>query len=528
MKQIADIVILDADIWTANIDSPKAEALAIKSNKIIAIGQNKDIKNHIDNSTNVIKAYGRSVLPGFIDSHLHLIEGGIYLMQADFRHCSSKEEFQDILLKYYQENTDIKWIIGGNWNNELWGGNMPDKSWIDEIIPHIPVWLTRLDGHTGLANSAAMKIAGIENTTSFVNGGEIKKTQNGELNGLFTDNAIKLITKHIPSLSKKEKIKALNIASNYLLSQGITSVHYMPLFKALDVDILIEANQKKQLKLRIYSGYLLEQLDKLENKNKGNDFLKFGFVKAFADGSLGSQTAHMFEPYSNTENVGFSTLNYDEYIAKIIEADKLDFQIVTHAIGDKATFDVAKSYQKLTISNGNKDRRLRIEHAQMLTDETINIMSENEIIASMQTVHLLDEIDWAEKILGKERLSEAYRTRSLLNRNIKLVLGSDWFVAIPNPMWGIYAAITRSKLSFYDDIGWQEQEKINIKEALYAYTRDAAYASFDEDKKGMLKIGFLADVIILNNNIFNSEPDDLKYIKTETTILDGKIVYQRK
>jgi predicted amidohydrolase YtcJ len=532
MKNFADIIIFNADIWTADESNPNAKALALKDNIILAVGSEQEILKYSNSHTKQIDANGRSVLPGFIDSHMHLIEGGIFLTRADFRDCRSKEEFQTILAKYYLENREAKWLIGGNWNHELWGGEMPDASWIDEIIPNMPVWLSRMDGHIGLANSEAMKIAGIEDSTTFTNGGYIRKNKQGKPNGIFADNAMKLVTKYIPPISIEDKTKALNVASNYLLSQGITSVHFMPLFDKTDTEAIENAYRDKKLKLRVYTGYPIDFIDLLEQKIEeygiDNDFLKFGFVKAFADGSLGSQTALMFEPYLNTDNYGLETLDFNEYYAKIIDADLRGHQIVTHAIGDKANFTVASFYGQLSDKNGKRDRRLRIEHAQMINDETIQLMAQHNIVASMQTVHLLDEIGWSEKIIGHERLKEAYRVNSLLKEGVKVALGSDWFVAIPNPFWGIYAATTRSKLSFYDEKGWVGQEKISIEQALYGYTRDAAFASFDENKKAQIKEGFLADIVILNNNIFKAEPEDLKYILVETTILDGKIVYKRK
>jgi predicted amidohydrolase YtcJ len=528
MNTKADILIHNAKIWTADNKNPTAEAIALGANKILALGNFEQLKNLADKDTKLINAYGRSVLPGLTDAHLHLIEGGSYLSRPDFRNCRSKEDFQQILLKHHHENPYDKWIIGGNWNHELWHGQLPDKLWIDEVLPHIPVWLTRMDGHMGLANQKAMEIAGLDKRDTSVKGGEVKMNKHGEFTGLFTDNAMKLITSQIPPLTHDEKVLALRLASNYLLSLGITSVHYMPLFEPLDLDLLRQFRTDNLLKLRIYTGYPIDFALANNLLPENDEFLKIGFVKAFADGSLGSQTAFMSHAYLNSDNCGISTLDYDEYLQKIMRADKMGWQIVTHAIGDKANDELSICYEKLQHQNGLKDRRLRVEHAQMLKNETIRRMVHTNTIASMQPVHLLDEIDWAHTVIGYDRISSAYRTKTLLNEGIKLAFGSDWFVAIPNPMWGIYAATTRSKLSFFSEEAWVNHEKISLEQTLLAYTRDAAFASFDENLKGILKEGFLADVIILNNDIFTTSPDDLKYVQTETTILNGKIVYQRK
>ncbi|WP_423998473.1 amidohydrolase [Maribacter sp. IgM3_T14_3] len=522
----ADLIITNANIWTGNTDSPKAEAMAVKADTILAIGSLDDIHKFKDSDTEIKDVGGKFITPGFIDTHVHLLMGGNSLLSVQLRDVSTKQEFIDRISGFTKKIKPGQWIVEGNWDHTLWGGELPNKDWIDEFTGDNPVAIYRMDGHMILANSAALKIAGIDKNSADVENGEIVKNADGTPTGILKSEAMYLVLNKIPKLTDSEKEEALNAAQDYLVSQGVTTVH--------DVDslggykILDKMNSNKQLKVRVYAADPLKYWKTVSKDTKDIKWLKNGLMKGFVDGSLGSHTAAFDEPYSDKQDDnGLFIVDVDSLNSWISSADKKQLQITVHAIGDRANSTILNIYDSVVQNNGKHDRRLRIEHAQHLNIEDIIRFSKLDVITSMQPYHAIDDGRWAEELIGPERIKTTYAFKSLLDANTTMVFGSDWPVAPASPLYGIYAAVTRRTLDGNNSDGWVPEQKINVEQALTAYTKDAAYSSFDEDIKGTLEPGKLADFVILSENVLQVEPTTLKTVKVLETYVGGKKIYDQ-
>ena len=520
----ADLIITNANIWTGNTDSPKAEAMAVKADTILAIGSLDDIHKFKGSDTEIKDVGGKFITPGFIDTHVHLLMGGNSLLSVQLRDVSTKQEFIDRISGFTKKIKPGQWIVEGNWDHTLWGGELPNKDWIDEFTSDNPVAIYRMDGHMILANSAALKIAGIDKNSADVENGEIVKNADGTPTGILKSEAMYLVLNKIPKLTDSEKEEALNAAQDYLVSQGVTTVH--------DVDslggykILDKMNSNKQLKVRVYAADPLKYWKTISKDTKDIKWLKNGLMKGFVDGSLGSHTAAFDEPYSDKQDDnGLFIVDVDSLNSWISSADKKQLQITVHAIGDRANSTILNIYDSVVQNNGKHDRRLRIEHAQHLNIEDINRFSKLDVITSMQPYHAIDDGRWAEELIGPERIKTTYAFKSLLDANTTMVFGSDWPVAPASPLYGMYAAVTRRTLDGNNSDGWVPEQKINVEQALTAYTKDAAYSSFDEDIKGTLEPGKLADFVILSENVLQVEPTTLKNVKVLETYVGGKRMF---
>ena len=520
----ADLIITNANIWTGNTDSPKAEAMAVKADTILAIGSLDDIHKFKGSDTEIKDVGGKFITPGFIDTHVHLLMGGNSLLSVQLRDANTKQEFIDRISGFTNMIKPGQWIVEGNWDHTLWGGELPNKDWIDEFTGDNPVAIYRMDGHMILANSAALKIAGIDKNSADVENGEIVKNADGTPTGILKSEAMYLVLNKIPKLTDSEKEEALNAAQDYLVSQGVTTVH--------DVDslggykILDKMNSNKQLKVRVYAADPLKYWKAVSKDTKDIKWLKNGLMKGFVDGSLGSHTAAFDEPYSDKQDDnGLFIVDVDSLNSWISSADKKQLQITVHAIGDRANSTILNIYDSVVQNNGKHDRRLRIEHAQHLNIEDINRFSKLDVITSMQPYHAIDDGRWAEELIGPERIKTTYAFKSLLDANTTMVFGSDWPVAPASPLYGMYAAVTRRTLDGNNSDGWVPEQKINVEQALTAYTKDAAYSSFDEDIKGTLEPGKLADFVILSENLLQVEPTTLKDVKVLETYVGGKRMF---
>ena len=527
IKQKADFLLINGKIWTADYDQPWAEAFAVSDGKFIAVGKNSEIKNLISDKTEVLDAEGKLVIPGFIDSHLHFIEGGFRLSSVQLRSAKTKDEFIKRIKKFAEGISNDEWIKGGDWDHTNWGGELPDKSWIDSFTENIPVWVNRLDAHMALANSLALNIANITKDTKDVEGGTIMRNRTGEPTGILKDNAMRLIEKILPEPSFETKAKGVKAAQKYTAKLGITSVHHMGTWD--DLATFEKLEKENKLKTRIYAAVPISTWKKLAEKTAegfGSDRLKFGALKGFMDGSLGSHTAALLEPYENDNaNSGLFVTSPDEMLEWAKCGDKNNLQILIHAIGDRAVRELLNISESIERENGKKERRFRIEHAQHIEKSDVPRFADLNVIASMQPVHLVDDGRWAERAIGKERIKSSYRIKSLLEKNVKVSLGSDWFIADPSPLQGIYSAVTRRTNDGKNPEGWIPSEKISIEQALRGYTIDAAYASFDEKIKGSITTGKLADFVILEKNIFNDSVEELPEIKIVKTVIGGEEVF---
>ena len=523
----ANLIIRNAKIWTGNSDQPNAEAMAIKGDSILAIGSFENIKIFKGPNTKTIDVHGNFITPGFIDSHVHLLMGGNSLLNVQLRDANTKEKFIKRIASFSKDLKPDQWIVEGNWDHTLWGGELPSKEWIDNFTKEKPVAIYRMDGHMILANSAALKIAGIDKNTPKVKNGEIVKNPDGTPTGILKSEAMYLVLNKIPSLTDSQKEKAIKSAQKYLHSNGVTSIHDVDSLGGFDILKKMYANN--ELDIRVYSADPLYNWKAISNKEKvKTKWLKNGLLKGFVDGSLGSHSAAFKEPYSDKpEDSGILTANIDSLKTWITKADNKNLQITVHAIGDKANNTLLNTYETVIQSNGIKDRRFRIEHAQHLDQNDISRFSDLNVIASMQPYHAIDDGRWAENLIGPERIKTTYAFKSLIDANTTLVFGSDWPVAPASPLYGIYAAVTRQTLDNKNLNGWIPEQKINLEQALLAYTKNAAYSSFDEKIKGTLEEGKLADFVILSEDLTKIESEKIKNVIVLQTYIGGKMVFSR-
>jgi predicted amidohydrolase YtcJ len=518
-------------IYTVNERLPTAESVVIAGNKIIFVGNTKEAKSYIDEQTYVIDLNGKLMLPGFIDNHVHFISGGFQKLGINLRKAKTIKEFKDIVKEYALLNKG-NWITGGDWDHESWEKKeLPEKEWIDIYTPKTPVFVSRLDGHMGLANSYALELANITKDTPNPAGGVIvKDPRTGEPTGILKDNAMSLIYKIIPLPSEKEYEKALNTALEEAKENGFTSVQ--DITEKDHLKIYQKYERENKLSCRIYTRLPIYEYDKLISLGiqygYGSDKLKIGSLKAYVDGSLGSSTALFFEPYKQdplNKGLGVDIVTNGELKKWSIDSDKNRLQLSIHAIGDSANSIVLDIFEEILRRNPNWDRRLRIEHAQHVKPNDIQRFAQLGVIASVQPYHLIDDGCWAETRIGKERLKDMYVFRSFLNSGVKICFGSDWNVAPLNALLGIYAAVTRRTLDDKNPDGWIPEQKISVEDAIKCYTINNAYASFEENIKGSIEVGKLADFVVLNENIITIDPLKIKNVKVDMTVFNGEIIF---
>lgn len=533
--EMADLVLLNGVVWTVNPDQPWAEAVAIKGDKICNVGSTTGIEKMVGDRTLVIDLKGDFVLPGFIDSHTHFLDGGFGLSSIQLREAKSKEEFITLIAEKARELEKGDWILNGNWDHQQFDPpELPTREWIDGVTPENPVCVNRLDGHMILVNSLALKLAGITKDTVTPPGGEIVRTlQSGELTGILKDAAMDLIMSHVPSSTLKEKLNAAESAINHANRLGITSIHDMAYTD--NFEVYQELLKAKKLSARLYVYIQITDIDlytRLKLKTPfGNDFLKIGGLKGFVDGSLGSSTALFFQPYSdNPEKTGllFSHMFPEGIMEKrLMQAENAGLQVAIHAIGDKANHIILDIFEKVMVESGERDRRWRIEHAQHLTPEDIERMGRLGVVASVQPYHAIDDGRWAEKKIGRKRAQFTYAFKSLLDSGAILACGSDWAVAPLDPIKGIYAAVTRQTLDGKNPGGWFPEQKISLEEAIEGYTINGAFTEFAEDIKGSIEEGKLADLVVLNQNLFEIPLEKIVETEVKKTIFNGKIIYEK-
>jgi predicted amidohydrolase YtcJ len=532
----ADLVLINGKIWTANDGRPEAQAVAVVGERIAAVGSTEEIRKWVGGGTKVIDLQGKRVLPGFNDSHVHFFDGGMGLASVQLRYARTPEEFRDRIRDFAKKQPKGRWVLNGNWDHENWTPpNLPTRQLIDEVTPDNPVFINRLDGHMCLANSLALKLAGVTRETQDPPGGTIVRDARGEPTGVLKDAAMSYVYKVIPNPSEEIMADAIRAAMRYAAENGVTSVQDMS--ASPDVFAVYQKLLSNgELTVRIYGRQPLAQWERLAGVGVragfGNDKLKIGGLKGFADGSLGSTTALFFEPYLDDPKT--SGLPSDEMFPEskmfnnILNADKAGLQIAIHAIGDKANKTILDMFAEVEKQNGPRDRRFRIEHAQHLRPEEIRRFGTQKVIASMQPYHAIDDGRWAENRIGPARAKGTYAFRSLLDAGATLAFGSDWFVAPMEPLMGIYAAVTRRTLDGKHPEGWVPEQKITVADAARAYTMGSAYASGDEKLKGSIEPGKLADMAVLSADIFAIDPIEIEKVKVVMTIFDGKAVYERR
>lgn len=528
-KNKADIVVKNAKIWTGNPNQPEAEALAIKGDRLVFVGNTEGVQNFIGDKTQVIDAKGQMLTPGFIDCHVHINEGGTGLVSVQLRDANTKQIFIQRIADFAKTVPKGTWITGGSWDHTLWGGELPQASWIDSVTPYNPVAIRRLDGHMSLGNSLALKAANITAQTKNIEGGVIERDAKGNPSGVCKDNAQDVLLAAVTPLSDELMDKAFIMAMDLFVSKGVTSAHNMGTWDDLATFRRLQKTDK--LKVRIYANVPLSTWAKLAEEvaknGKGDSKLRIGGLKGFADGALGSHTAAMLEPFTdNPSDKGFFITPPDSLYYYVSNADKKGLNIMVHAIGDNAIRQQLNIFERVEKENGNRDRRFRIEHAQHISPQDISRFAQLKVIPSMQPYHAIDDGRWAEKSIGHERCKTTYAFKSLFDSGATVAFGSDWFVAPPTPLEGIYAATTRRTLDDKNPNGWFPEQKISVEQALKAYTVNAAYASFEEKDKGSLEVGKLGDFVLLGEDLRTIAPEKIKDIKIVMTVVGGKVVFQ--
>lgn len=524
------IAILNGVVWTADSTKPWAEAIAIDGERIAAVGSTAEIRALLSSQTRVIDARGGMVVPGFIDSHIHFLGGGLNLASVQLRDARTPAEFIARIKAFAATVPPGAWITGGDWDHQNWGGELPQRSWIDSVTPNNPVWINRLDGHMALANTVAIRAAKVPMTGGDVAGGTISRDASGRPSGIFKDNALDLIDNAVPDPPPAMLDRALEAAMTYANERGVTSVAHMGSWA--DLSVFERAHRAGTLRTRIYASVPLSTWARLRDtvaaRGRGDAWLRIGGLKGFVDGSLGSHTAAMLQPFTDAPNDSGLLVNTPEDLYSwTSNADKSQLHVIVHAIGDRAISLQLDIFERVARENGARDRRFRIEHAQHIAPKDVQRFGVLGVIPSMQPYHAIDDGRWAEKVIGRERSKTTYAFRSLQQAGARIAFGSDWPVAPATPLEGIYAAVTRRTLDDRNPNGWVPDQKIAVEDALRAYTLDAAYGTFEENEKGSISPGKLADIVVVDRNLTRVPPETIRDAKIEYTIVGGRVVYQR-
>ena len=532
--QKADLILVNGKVWTVDAARPTAQAVAVVGDRILAVGTTKEIRAFASPSTKVVDLKGRLLLPGFIDNHTHFMSGGFQLQSVDLRYAKNETDFSTRIKERAMKYPE-RWITGGDWDHDNWpGGNLPTKELIDAYTPSTPVFVNRYDGHMALANSYVLKMAGITKDSPDPPGGTIvKDPRTGEPTGILKDEAMSAVYRHMPDASGEEMEEAALLALAEARKFGLTSIQDMSI--ASHVKLYRRLHAAGKLTARFYCRLPIGQWDDLAGSGItvpfGDEWVRLGSLKAFADGSLGSSTALFFEPFtSDTTTHGLpSDILQDGRLEKwATDADKAGLQLSVHSIGDSANSLILDMFDRIRKANPSRDRRFRVEHAQHVHPKDFARFRELEVIASVQPYHAIDDGRWAEKRIGHERCKTTYPFRTFLDSGVKMCFGSDWTVAPINPLLGIYAAVTRRTTDGANPNGWFPEQKISVKEAVEAYTINNAYAAYEEKEKGSVAAGKLADFAVLSEDIFSIDPVKIEKVEVEMTIVGGKVVYERK
>lgn len=533
------LAIIHAKIWTGNPAQPWAQAALVAGDTLMQIGTDKEIESRLDETIQVVDAGGRLVVPGFIDSHAHTLMGGQRLTSVQLKNVNTQKDFITAIGNYAKALKPGEWILGGDWDHQHWGGQLPVHQWIDSVTKDNPVWLERSEGHSGLANQLALTKAGIEKSTKDIAGGMIERDKSGSPTGVLKDNAMELIFKAIPDLSDAQKQLAIEGAMEYYLREGVTSVHHMvePHERnlggvATDYAAFKKMHDEGKLNVRFYIAEPFTDFEKVASRIKregaGDKWLKSGALKGYVDGAIGSHSALFYEDYTDKKGFRGSQVNSDVVLYQMIKGgNQAGLQVCIHAIGDEAINKAMRTFEKVAAENGVMDPRFRIEHTQHIAPADIPYMKKLNVIASMQPYHAIDDGIWCEQAIGPERIKTTYAIGGLMKEGVHVAFGSDWFVAPPSPLKGMFAAVTRRTLDGKNPEGWVPEQKISLEEALRNYTAEGAYASFDEKIKGTLETGKLADMVILEKNIFEIDPVELFDAKVDATIVGGRVMYDR-
>jgi predicted amidohydrolase YtcJ len=527
---VVALAIVNARVWTGDARRPWADAVLVRGEHIESVGSSAEVKKRAGASVKTIDAKGMMVAPGFIDAHVHFLDGGFALASVQLRDATTKAEFIRRIKAFAATVPAGTWILNGDWDHTNWGGELPERAWIDSVTPNNPVWINRLDGHMHLANSLALAAAKVTRETRDVPGGTIVRDGAGEPTGILKDNALGLMSAAIPDASMEMNLRALDAAMSYVAERGVTSVHHMGGWG--DLAVFRRAHDAGALRTRISAAVPLSTWARLRDevaaRGRGDTWLRIGGLKGFVDGSLGSHTAAMLEPFTDAPNDRGLLVNTEKNLHDwTAGADKAGLQVIVHAIGDRAIRTQLDVYEQVARADGPRDRRFRIEHAQHIAPPDIVRFGKLGVIASMQPYHAIDDGRWADKVIGPTRAKGTYAFKSLLDHGATVAFGSDWFVAPPTPLVGIYAAVTRRTLDDLHPDGWVPEQKITVEQALHAYTTGSARAGFQEKEIGMLRPGMLADLVMIDHDITRVKPESIRDARVMLTMVGGRVVFDR-
>ncbi|HEX6559336.1 MAG TPA: amidohydrolase [Longimicrobiales bacterium] len=532
VPQPAELIVSGGTVWTGARQHPSAQAVAVRGGRIVYVGTNEQVLRFQGPDTRHIQLHGELVVPGFTDSHTHFIGGGFSLGSVDLRPARSPREFAALIGEFARGLPAGRWITEGNWDHEAWpGAPLPRREWIDSVTPNNPVAVSRLDGHMMVTNTRALKLAGITRKTPDPPGGTIvHDPKTGEPTGVLKDEAMGLVWRVVPEASRAESDEALHRAQAYAIARGVTMITDMGSWS--DLATYRRARARGELKIRVYAFVPIDTWQRLRDyvahQGSGDLRLKWGGVKGFVDGSLGSTTAWFYEPYADARTTrGLMVTDTARLREWALAADRARLQVAVHAIGDHANDWLLDTYQWIEERNGTRDRRSRIEHAQHLTPQAITRFAALGVLPSMQPYHAIDDGRWAEKRIGPKRIQTTYAFRSLLDAHARLLFGSDWTVAPIDPLLGIYAATTRRTIDDRNPQGWVPEQKITVEEALRAYTVNNAYGAFMEQDIGTLERTKRGDMTILSENILGIDAARIKDVQVDYTIVGGEVVYKR-
>jgi predicted amidohydrolase YtcJ len=537
-KEKADLVIINGKVLTIDESNPISQAIAIRGETIIAVGTTNKISGYIVKGlTKVIDAEGKLVIPGFNDAHVHF--GPLDPDYIELRYTTDPNVITEKVKAQVNRSKKGELIKGGHWEHEMFiNRNWPTKELLDKVSPDNPVMLSRADGHSVLVNSFILKASGITKNTPDPFGGEIQRDPvTGEPTGILKENAESLIKTGEIKPNRTADEETDRIWQGYLLAikeareLGVTSVQIPG---SADFEAYEKLQKEGLLTSRIDIGksltsdtlILKDYLELGKKYPKNGNWIRFGYLKGFIDGTIGSGTALMFEPFSdNPKSSGLAMMPYDEFENMVVVADKFGFQVGVHSIGDKGNNWTLNAYEKAQKVNGKRDSRHRDEHAQTLLLSDIPRFAQLGVIPSMQPTHCISDKKFCEKRIGTERSKGAYAWKSLADAGAKLAFGTDYQVEPLNPMEGLYAAVTRKDRLGEDGEGWFPEQRISMEDAIKYYTFGSAYAQFMENRKGMIKAGYLADIIITDKDLLTIPENDIMKTKVICTITGGKIVY---
>ena len=528
----ADLVLRGGRVW-AGKGRPAATAIAVKDGRVAALGSDTDVQPLIGPGTRVVDLHGRLVVPGFNDAHVHFLSGGFGLLSVDLRDARDEQDFAARIGAHARTLPRGTWIQEGNWDHETWPSKaLPTRALIDAVTPDHPVFVQRLDGHMALANSLALRLAGVTRESKDPDGGTIVRDAAGEPTGILKDNAEELVTRAIPEPSREMNLRAARAALKEAARVGVTTIQDNSSVDALRTyqDLRAAGELTARFYVWRYASSALEPLEKAGLRTGlGDEWIRLGALKILSDGSMGSGTAAFFDPYTDDPKTsGLLLYPVPELERLIREADAAGFQLAVHAIGDRANSLVLDAFEKAAAVNPARERRFRIEHAQVVRKADLARYRRLGVIASIQPSHGIDDMRWAERRIGRERSRDAYNVRSFTEAGIPVAFGTDWFVEPLDPRLGLYAAVTRERPEGGPPGGWFPEEKIALEDALDLYTRGSAYAEFAEKEKGTLDPGLLADLVVFAADLFRIPPREILTTPVDFTVAGGRVVFDRE